>query len=110
MKVFVVIGCAGEYADRDTWVSGVFLSRTEAEACIAKRAEAHRFWCEWYARRGNHLKLSSVYRKPYSEMYKGEYEAAVADAERVAGPKPDREAGEEFEIVEITIGEWRGHS
>lgn len=109
MKVFVVQSEAGEYEQRYTWISGVYIERESAEKAIAASASkrlAHDLWRA--AVRANWPIIPFGYFKfPLSPEQSVEHAAITAHAEGKAGPKPQYEPAESSELFEIEIGVWQ---
>lgn len=108
MKVFVVLSRAGQYESRATWLAGVFASKELAESAIRERTEARLRWVDWRDRMNSEFQRMPEYNTPYSAMTLGQYDAAMTAAAKLAGPKPDVEDAEEFELIETEMGDWRG--
>ncbi len=100
--VYVVLGERGEYSERDVFVSGVYTSRQDAEDAVMAGSTRNRIYMAWADKSFEHLR-----RMPIDPNFGFSWTDAQRDeAEKLAGPKPEYERGEEFEIVECELGQW----
>lgn len=104
--VFVVLSKSGEYTEHDQWVSGVYLTREEAQRAVDEGLARNREYEVWNDRK---TRMTYELLAPYrpSQVRKTEWEEARKIATENAGPEPSFEPTERAEILEFEIGQWR---
>jgi hypothetical protein len=134
MNVFVVVSERGEWSDRETWVSGVFSTRSDAEKSINDRLSISREHEQWSQRKSQSM------RKLYDDLAHTQHAldaASTSDraafekangiqprrirmdrlvlqpsdedlksAASMAGVEPEYESAERSQIFEIEMGQW----
>lgn len=104
--VFVILGENGEYSGRDVWVSGVYLTREEAEQAVLEHLAKRRELDTWNERYQNSLPKGYMFTKNgYTYTPPTDEERALA--REIAGQEPIYERAEMAEIFEVTIGQWK---
>lgn len=96
--VYVVLGEAGDYSDREVWVSGVFTDEGAAMAHMFVRMAVRREWDEW-----NRRKFDGYFRLGGATDLAPE---VMAEAVRRAGPEPMAESAERCSLVVVPLDVW----
>lgn len=112
MKIYVVLGESGEYSGRSVWVAGAYSTREAAEGAMTTRMAKRRAFEIWSdAALAHQRRLDKRgpfgWRFPISPEDNKEFDAMRAEAERLAGPKPEYEGAERVELFEMTLDEWQ---
>lgn len=118
-KLYVVLGEAGEYSDRNVWVSGVFDTQVAAQDLVEELALKHRLSEEWDKVNRKHfnalkdlmhVKAAAPMYEHQRVVYNNAYFAAMDElrdeAKRLAGPKPEYVREERCEVVEVDLNKW----
>lgn len=110
--VWVVLGELGEYSDRSIFVSGVYATKKEARDAVTVASERRRIfdnWNETLRQHQNRLrKLDRRLDRGYlwTPEQSKIWDQLNVEAHRLAGPEPEYERGERFEIVPVELGYW----
>ena len=120
--VYVVLGEAGEYSERDVWICGVYLTEEEAILKLFERLRVRRVWEQWdqsWRTEAERIKTKK-YEKSVEEAPSGESVPSwsslilvsseeIAEAKRIVGPQPEKEEAERLAVVEVPLATWGRH-